>query len=292
MYDMKGKVVMVTGTARKKGIGRAIALRLAEEGADIVVNDRYIPPELYPEWEKQEGWKGLDSLVEEIEAISGQALGVTANITVKEEVGQMVVKAIDRFGQIDILVNNAGLHSHSSLPGVLDSHPLLEMSEDVWNRYLGVNIGGALLVSQAVVKHMKERGQGGKIINISSIQGMRATRNGAHYSVSKRGLIALSEIMALEWAPYKINVNVICPSSIPTMAVEGRGKVILESMHDDGLTEEEAIARMYQSSLERIPLGRLGSPEDISNMVAFLASNQSDYITGETINVNGGALLG
>jgi len=292
MYDMKGKVAMVTGTSRKKGIGRVIALRLAQEGADMVVTDQYIPPELYPEWEKQEGWKGLDSLVEEIEALGRQALAVTTSINVKEEVEQMVAKAIDRFGHIDILVNNAALHSHSSVPGVLDSYPLLEMTEDVWNRYLGVNIGGALLVSQAVVKHMKERGQGGKIINISSRAGKRASRNGAHYSVSKRGLIGLSEVMALEWAPYKINVNVVCPGSVPTMAVEGRGKVILESMHDEGLTEEEAIARMYQSSLERIPLGRLGSPEDISNMVAFLASNQSDYITGETISVNGGSLLG
>jgi len=257
-----------------------------------VVNDQFIPPELYPEWEKQEGWKGLDSLIEEIEALGRQALAVTTSINVKEEVEQMVAKAIDRFGQIDILVNNAALHSHSSVPGVLDYYPLLEMTEDVWNRYLGVNIGGALLVSQAVVKHMKERGQGGKIINISSRAGKRASRNSAHYSVSKRGVIALSEVMALEWAPYKINVNAICPGSVPTMAAEGRGKVILKLMQDEGLTEEEAIARHYQSRLERIPLGRLGKPEDISKMVAFLASNQADYITGEAISVNGGSLLG
>ncbi|MFH0813248.1 MAG: 3-oxoacyl-ACP reductase family protein [Pseudomonadota bacterium] len=284
MYDLKGKVAIVTGAARKRGLGRAIALRLAEEGGDVVVHGRYRPPDLCPEWEKREGWKGLDSLVEEIEALGQQALAVTANIAVKEEVDQMVAKAIDRFGHIDILVNNAAFRS------VEYRSPLLELSEDLWNKYLAVNLTGTLLVSKAVVKHMKENGQGGKIINISSVAGKRVQKDNAHYCISKMGIIGLSQAMALEWASYKINVNVICPGSFPTMSAQSRGKQIFDAI-SEGLSEEEAIARHYQSQLGRIPLGRLGSPSEVASLVAFLASNQSNYITGEAISINGGSLL-
>lgn len=285
MYDLKGKVAMITGAARKKGLGRAIALRLAEEGADVVVQGRYRHPEQYPEWEKQEGWKGLDSLVQEINALGRQALAVTADVSVEEEVGQMVAKAIDRFDHVDILVNNAAFRS------IKDKRPLLDLPEDLWNSYLSVNLSGALLVSKAVVRHMKGRGQGGKIINISSLAGKKAIKDYAHYCVSKQALIGLSEGMALEWAPYKINVNVVCPGIFPTMSIQSRGQVIFEAIRR-GLSEEEAIAHHYQKEVERVPLGRLGLPSEVAGLVAFLASNQSDYITGETININGGALLG
>jgi NAD(P)-dependent dehydrogenase (short-subunit alcohol dehydrogenase family) len=284
MYDLKGKVVMVTGAARKKGLGRAIALRLAEEGGDVIVHGRDRSAELCPEWEKQEGWKGLDSLAEEIETLGRQALAVTADIAVKKEVEQMVTKAIDRFGHIDILVNNAAFRS------VEYCAPLLELSEDLWNKYLAVNLTGTLLVSKAVVKHMKEHGQGGKIIHISSVAGQRMHKDNAHYCVSKMGIIGLSQVMALEWAPYKINVNVICPGSFATMSAQSRGKQIFEAIRE-GLDEEEAIARHYKRQLERIPLGRVGSPPEVASLVAFLASNQSDYITGEAIGINGGSLL-
>jgi len=284
MYELKGKVVMVTGAARKKGLGRAISIRLAEEGADVVVQGRYRNPEQYPDWEKQEGWKGLDSLVQEVEALGRQALAVTGNIAVKEEVEQMVDRVINRFGHLDILVNNAAFRS------IKDMHPLLELPEDLWNTYLSVNLSGTLLVSKAVARHMKERGRGGKIINISSLAGKRAIKNFAHYCVSKQALIGLSQVMALEWAPYKINVNVICPGAFPTLSVQSRGAVIFEAIRR-GLSEEEAITQHYRKQIERIPLGRLGLPSEVASLVAFLASNQSDYITGEAININGGALL-
>ncbi len=284
MYDLKGKVAMVTGAARKKGLGRAIAIRLAEEGADVIIQSRYRTPEQYPDWEKEEGWKGLDSLVREIEALGRKALAVTGNVAVKEEVGQMVDRAIDRLGHVDILVNNAAFRS------IKDMHPLLELPEDLWDSYLAVNLSGTLLVSKEVAKHMKERGQGGKIINISSQAGKKAIKNYAHYCVSKQGLIGLSQVMALEWAPYKINVNVICPGVFPTMSIQSRGPVIFEAIRR-GLPEEEAIAQHYQSEVQRIPLGRLGLPSEVASLVAFLASNQSDYITGEAITINGGALL-
>ncbi|MFC1861803.1 SDR family NAD(P)-dependent oxidoreductase [Chloroflexota bacterium] len=285
MYDLKGKVAMITGTARKRGIGRATALRLAKEGADMVIQGRYRPPELRPEWERREGWKGLDSLVEEIEALGRQALTVTGDISVKKEVEQMVAKALDKFGHIDILVNNASLHS------VRDHALIIEMPEEMWNSYLTVNVTGTLLISQAVARHMKEHGQGGKIITISSGQAKSPSKANAHYSVSKLGMIGLSHVMALELAPYKINVNTILPIAV-TLPADGQGEIFTDAVHE-GLTKEEAMARAYpEEGLEqRVPLGRLGSPSETANLVAFLASGQSDYITGQVIACDGGTTL-
>ncbi|MFC1937327.1 SDR family NAD(P)-dependent oxidoreductase [Chloroflexota bacterium] len=269
MYNLKGKVAMVTGAARKRGMARAFVLRLAEEGADIVVQGRYRPPEQCPEWERQEGWKGLDSLVEEVEALGRQAVAVTGDISVKEEVEQMVAKALARFGHIDILVNNAGLHSSE------DRATILDMPEKMWNSYQKVNVTGTLWVSQAVAKHMKEHGQGGKIILISSRGAMRPSKDHAHYSVSKLGMIGLCHCMAIEFAPYKINVNTILPYAI-TLSADGRGKAYLEAIHK-GLTEEEAMAHAYPEGLNR------PAPSDMANLVAFLASSQSDCLTDQVI---------
>jgi len=195
MYDFKGKVAMITGAARKRGIGRATALRLAKEGADIVVVGKYRPPELFPAWEKREGWKGLDSLVEEVVAMGRKGLAVTGDISVKEEADEMVAKAIKKFGHVDILVNGAALHN------VNDNRPLFEMPQDTWNSYLAVNLNGTLYMSLAVARYMKERGQGGKIINISSAK--FPGKDNPQYSVSKAAMTRLSQVMALQWPPTK-----------------------------------------------------------------------------------------
>ena len=289
MYDLRGKVALVTGAARMKGIGQAIAFRLACDGADIVVNGRYRSPESYPEWEQRAGWRGLDSLVENIEKLGRQALAVTADISQKKEVEEMVTRALDRFGHIDILVNNAALH------GVKDNCPLTDLSEDIWNRYLSVNLTGTFLVSQAVARHMKECGAGGRIVNISSNSAKRPTLERVHYCTSKAGMIMLTQVTALELAPYRINVNVICPGPILTWEPEHQGKLIFQQI-EQGLTEEQAVARVYETPvyrqyLERIPQGRLGSVYEIANMIAFLASGESDFITGQVLGVDGGEFI-
>ncbi|MFC1937324.1 SDR family NAD(P)-dependent oxidoreductase [Chloroflexota bacterium] len=271
MYNLKGKVAMVTGTARKKGMGRAFVQRLAEEGADIVVQSRYRPPEEYPEWEKMEGWKGLDSLVEEVEALGHQAVAVTGDICVREEVEQMVAKALARFGHIDILVNNAGLHSSE------DRDRILDMPEEKWNSYMTTNVNGTLWMSQAVAKSMKEHGQGGKIILMSSSAALHpaSEAHGAYYGISKLAMLGLCHCMAAEFAPYNINVNTVLPAAI-TLPVDGRGIKYMEGIHK-GLGEEEAMAYAYPEGLNRPPASAM------ANLVAFLASSQSDCLTDQII---------
>ena len=271
MYKLNGKVVLVTGAARKSGIGRAAALRLAGEGADVVVVGRYRPFELFPEEEKAEGWHGLESLVSEIEAKGRQALAITADVTLNQEVSQMVELALSKFGRIDILVNNAGV-AHGLIP-------LVDLDEDRWKEIIAINLTGPFLCSKAVAKSMIERGGGGKIINISSRAGRQGISGLGAYSASKFGLIGLTQVLALELAPYKINVNAICP-----------GQTTTDMARQDypGLTWKEIGKRLTEDHVTHIPLGRLGTPEDVVNVIVFLASSETDYMTGQAINVTGG----
>ena len=271
MHELSGKAALVTGAARKRGLGRAAALRLAEEGADVVVVSKYRPPELLPEDEKAEGWGGLESVVAEIEARGRQALAINADISISQEVKQMVELALSKFGKINILVNNAAIMPKPT--------PLVDLDEETWERIIAINLTGPFLCSKAVAKSMMEQGEGGKIINISSQGGRQGAPGLSAYSASKFGLIGLTQVLALELAPYKINENAICPG--PTITN-------LTKTARPGLTWEETINRVTAQYAPNIPLGRLGTPEDAANVVAFLASSKADYMTGQAINISGG----
>lgn len=281
MYDLDGKVALVTGTSNKRGIGCAIALRLAREGADVVVTGRYRADDDFPEWEREEGWHGIDSLAAEIESLGRQSLAVAADVTSSQDVNVLVQKAVQKFGKIDILVNNAATTFGASGPV-----PVIELSEDKWKRSIDVNLTGVFLVCKEVVKNMVPR-RSGKIINISSIDGKLGKALRSNYCSSKFGVIGLTQSLALELAPYNINVNAVCPGSIVTWGSRG-GREIYGAIKQ-GLSEEEAISKILGTG--QIPLGRLGKPEDVANFVAFLASSQSDYITGQSINVCGGRMI-
>jgi meso-butanediol dehydrogenase/(S,S)-butanediol dehydrogenase/diacetyl reductase len=282
MYDLGGKVALVTGTSSRKGIGCGIALKLAQEGADVVVTDKYIADKDIPVWDREAGWFGLESLVKEIEAMSRRALAVTADVSNSEQVNVMVEQALKKFGKIDILVNNAAISF-----GVSGSVPIMEMGEDAWNRSIAVNTTGVFLVCKAVVKNMIERCTG-KIINISSISGKVGFAKKTAYVTSKFGVNGFTQALALELAPYHINVNAICPSGIASWG--GRGGREMYQTIKQGFSEEEAASRVYNSDCS-IPIGRTGKPEDVANIVAFLASSEADYITGQAINVNGGRMV-
>lgn len=285
MYNLGGKVAMVTGTSNKRTIGRSLALRLAREGADIVTTDKYKAPEDFDSWDKKEGWRGLDSLVEEIEALGCRALAVHADLTSSREVDEMVGMTVKKLGRIDILVNNAGLTSRDIGPT-----PVVDMREEVWVKTIAVNLTGTFLMCRAVARQMIKQGQGGKIINMSSILGKTAAPCQAPYTASKFGVIGLTQTLALELAPHKINVNAVCPGLIASWAT--RGQAYNEAV-SQGLSEEEAITKVdsERGSIQRIPLGRTGRLDDVANVVAFLASAQSDFMTGQAINVTGGALM-
>jgi NAD(P)-dependent dehydrogenase (short-subunit alcohol dehydrogenase family) len=291
VYDLGGKVALVTGTGNRHGIGRAIAVRLAREGADVVVNDRPLPPDAMP-WGNQQAWRGAASVAEEIRAMGRRSAVVTADVTDRRQVEAMVETVVADFGHIDILVNNAKYLEPIDEDGGTSKTRVIDMTEEMWAGTLAVNLTGPLLMCQAVAKRMIAQGTGGKIINIASLKGKRGKDGRSAVCASKGGLIRLTETLALELGPYNINVNSICPGATVTFGTSGKA---LAAALAAGMSEEEAVEELYVKS-GRYPkmgaLGRPGRPEDQANMAAFLASAEADFITGQSINVCGGQLMG
>ena len=279
MYDLSGKVAVVTGAGGRHGIGRAIATRLAREGADVVVTD--IPQSLdaiRPQ-DRAEGWEGLPSVVQEIEAAGRQALGLFSDAADSGQVEEMVGQVLARFGHIDILVNNAG-----SRPG-RDRVPVVELTEDAFDEVMRVNVRGTYLCSRAVARHMIARQQGGKIIIISSGAGKRGIARYAVYCASKFALVGFTQALAQEMAPHRVNVNAICPGLVDTERVD----FIAAALAAEGQSAEEHRAMMVRERSTRVPMGRIAQGEDIARLAAFLSSAESDYMTGLSISVSGGS---
>ena len=273
MYDLDGKIAIVTGAAGRRGFGRAIANRLAKEGADVAIVDKYaVPPR---DEDSTGGWKGLDSVLEEIRAFDRQSLAITCDIAQSNEVDAMVKTILDKFGRIDILVNNAGVHIWGN-------------SDEDWHRNISVNLTGAFYCARAVSRVMIQRNRGGKIINISSTQGKEGRGQGdVGYVASKFGVVGITQDLALELAPYQINVNAVCPGGASTDIGSDHIKSVAQSK---GISVQEAKERWLSARIASISLGRIAEPQDIASMVAFLASSEADFITGQSINVNGGLL--
>lgn len=247
---LRDRVAIVTGARR--GIGGAIAIALAEEGVTIVVSD--IDQE------------DCEKVVAEIEGRGGKALAIRCDVSSRAEVENMVRRTVAVFHRIDILVNNAG---------IITFKPFLELTEEEWDKTLSVNLKGQFLCAQAAAREMI-RNRWGRIINISSISSGGcgiAYPLVAHYTASKGGIIALTEALALELTPHGINVNTICPGAIDTEMAKG--------VKESG---------QLKQVLARIPKGRLGQPEDIANLAVFLASEESDYVSGAAIVIDGGWL--
>ena len=278
MYDLTGKVAVVTGAAGRRGIGRAIALRLAQEGANVVVTDIRSSLEAIRPEDRQAGWQGLPSVVGEIESMGRQSLGLISDVSDSAQVADMVGQTLDRFSRIDILVNNAG-----SRPG-RDRVPVVDLEEDAFDEVMRVNVRGAYLCSKAVARHMVQRGGGGKIIIISSGAGKQGRASFAAYSASKFALIGFTQALAQELGPHGINVNAICPGLVDTE----RTDFIAAALAPQGESTEEYRAMMIRERGGTAPLGRVAMADDVARMAAFLASSESDYQTGLSISVSGG----
>ena len=279
MYNLNGKVALVTGAGGRHGIGRAIATRLAREGADVVVTDIPESVTAIRAEDRAEGWEGLPSVVKEIEAEGRQALGIFSDVSDSAQVDDMVKQALDRFGKIDILVNNAG-----SRPG-RDRVLVVDLEEDAFDEVMRVNVRGTYLCSRAVARHMVARGGGGKIIIISSGAGKRGIARYAVYCASKFALVGFTQALAQEMATHKVNVNAICPGLVDTERVD----FIAAALAAEGESAEEHRALMVQERSTRVPMGRIAQGGDIANMAAFLSSAESDYVTGLSISVSGGS---
>ena len=280
MGDLKGKVALVTGASGWRGFGRAMALRLARDGADVVVTD-HPQARMTPE-ATQAGWKGLSSVVEEIQALGRQGLAANADITSGSDVEAMVNQALGRFGKIDILVNNA------ATPGPGRSQ-LVDTDIELFERILKINLTGTFLVTKAVAKSMIQKAAGGKIIMISSINSKNGFPGLGAYNISKSGQNTLGQTLALELAQYKINVNTICPGRFLT---DIDFPIIEKIAKEKGVSFDEArklMPKAYEAN--SVPLGRRGNVEEIAAYVAFLASSEADYITGQTVNMCGGVVM-
>lgn len=276
MKTLEGKVAMVTGAAVKRGIGRGVVLRLAGEGADIVVVDKYATPQgIFPE---DEGWGGLHAVVTEVEAMGRKGLAVQADISSRQEVDSAVAETMNKFGKIDILVHCAAVRGPIGIP-------LATLSESAWRSVIDVNLTGAFFISAAVAEKMIEKEDGGKIIFLSSIAGNRGISGSGAYSASKWGVIGLAKSMALELAKYKINVNTINPGTFDTQLRDANYVKLAKA---EGISVDEFRRKFDAQMSAKVPLGRMGLPEDIANLVLFLATDQSSYLTAQAIDIDGG----
>jgi glucose 1-dehydrogenase len=245
---LQGKKAVITGSGR--GIGRAIAVRLAREGADIVINDLDV------------SGPAKESLAA-VEAAGGRGVLIRADVSRTEDARRLIDEAVRLLGPLDILVNNAGIEKHA---------PFVEVSEADYDHVLDVNLKGPFFVTQAFVRHLLAAGRPGRIINISSVHAEMPFPGFSTYCLSKGGMQLLTRDLAVELGPHGIAVNGIAPGAI--------GTEINRALLDDKLRVERL--------LKQIPLGRMGKPEDVAGLVAFLASPDADYVTGATYYVDGG----
>ena len=277
MYNLNGKVALVTGAGGKNGIGRAIAIRLAKEGADVAVNDITE----HPYAADRPDWQGLPDLVREIETMGQRAISVVADVGDAQQVRRMVDQTVAHFGKIDILVNNAG-----TLAGK-DRVPVVDLAEEDWDRVQRVNVKGVFLCSQAVARHLIAQGAGGKIINLSSVTGKRGSARFAAYSASKFAVIGFTQCLAHELAPYQVNVNAICPGLVDTERMGHLASVLMP----DTLSADAQLSEYTTRSESAVPFGRLAEGADVAKMAAFLASDEAAYLTGVSITVSGGSVM-
>ena len=276
MYDLAGKVAVITGVGRPLGIGRATALRFAREGTRLVIAD------LGPATPQAKSdvigvAPDLDRVAAEVRDAGAEVLPVPADVSNKHDVDALVQRAIGHFGQIDIMVCNAAILSDRNAKAT-------ELSEAIFDRVLAVNLKGTFLCAQAAARHMIERRRGGKIITVGSRAARRGMANLIAYSASKFGVIGLTQSFALALAPHGIRVNCVCPGAVDTdMSALNHEERALQLR----VSLEEARAHAAQ----QIPLGRLTTADDVAKAIVWLASSETDHITGQALNVNGGSLM-
>ena len=282
MGTLDGKVALITGAGGMKGIGRATALKLASQGADLVLSDLQRSPEDLPPQELQQQWRGIESVAQEVEALGRRCLKVWCDLTKSEQIEAMVQQAAVQYGHLDILVNNA-----RAIIG-RDRVPVTELREDVWQHFLAVNTTAVFLCTKWAGQVMVRQGQGGRIINIASDAAKRASAMGAAYSASKFAVLGLTQAAALDLAPYQITVNAVCPGPVNTDRLSYWERAQADAR---GQSLEEFRAGIVAERGKATPLGRIAESEDVAHLVAFLASEDASFITGQAYNVNGGLLF-
>ncbi|MFN7553145.1 MAG: SDR family NAD(P)-dependent oxidoreductase [Pseudomonadota bacterium] len=274
MYpDLAGKVALITGAGRAKGLGEAMARRLAAEGCRVVITDigRARGPEMPVTAVGTD--EEMSKVAGSIRADGGECSAMALDVLEEDQVRAVVAATVERYGSLDILVNNAGI-------GYL-MKPILEMTLAEWDAVLGVNLRGAFIATKYAAEQMVRQGRGGRIVNIASQAAKSGFPFASAYCSSKHGLVGLTRVTAIELGRHGITCNAICPNHVTTGLGAWQNEYFSKAL---GMTMEQYLTAMKG----RIPLGRAGLPEDTASACAWLCSAQAQYVTGESMNVSGG----
>jgi 3-oxoacyl-[acyl-carrier protein] reductase len=270
LTGFEGKVAVVTGAGRMRSIGRPIAVELARAGCDVVLTGTGRAPDRYPDDEKAAGWRDIDSVADEVRALGRRAYAVVSDVSDVEAVEALAVQVMQELGRVDFVVNNAGAARGA------DRVPVVDLDPAVWRNVIDVNLNGTFYMSHVFGRILVEQGDGGAIVNISSIGGKWMAARTAAYAASKAGIHAMTAAMAQEIGPSGVRVNAVCPGIIDTYRM-------------DDVPRGDA---WNQLVAKQIPLGRAGTGEDVAWLVAYLCSEQGSWITGQFYTVDGGTLPG
>ena len=268
MGELDGKVAIVTGAGRLRGIGRACAVALAGLGADVVVTGTGRDPASFPPDEKAVNWRDVESTAEQVRELGRRALTLTVDVSDSGDVQAMVDRTLEEFGRIDILMNNAAFARGP------DRVPILDLDDDIFQKVVDIKIGGTYLCTKAVARELIRQGEGGKIVNVSSVAGKRGSPNTLAYNAANFAVVGMTQSMARELGPHGINVNCVCPGAVDT-----------HRMDDVGRGEE------WEDLARNTPIGRNGTDEEIGEFMAYLCTEAASWIQGQSINLNGGTVM-
>lgn len=250
-----------------RGIGHAAAVVLARMGADVVMTGTGRDPATFPDDEKAAGWQDIQSVAAEVQELGRRALPVVVDITGASQVQSLVDRTVSELGRLDIIVNNA------AAPYGADRVPVIDLEEELMRRVIDVKLIGTYLCSRAAARQMIRQGDGGRIVNLSSTAGKRGNANTAAYNAANFAVDGFSQALAKELAEHNITVNCVCPGLIETARMDplGRGDV-------------------WDGRIQQIPMGRVGTYEEVGELIGYLCSPRAGYITGQAININGGTV--
>ena len=265
--ELSGKIAIVTGAGRMRGIGLATAVILARMGSNVVVTGTGRNPDTFPHDEKDVGWRDIDSTVEEIQANGVRGLPLIVDVSREKDVRRMIDSTVDEFGRLDIIVNNA------AAPYGPDRVPVLDLTADVFKDVIDIKLMGTIYCSKAAARQMVKQGEGGRIVNLSSTMGKSGHANTSAYNAANFAVDGFTQALAKEMAAHAITVNSVCPGLTETSRMDPMGR---EDRWDE--------------RLRGIPMNRVGTDEEVGELIGFLCSPRAAYITGQSVNVNGGAL--
>ena len=265
--ELSGKVAIVTGAGRMRGIGRATAVILARMGSNVVVTGTGRNPDTFPHDEKDVGWRDIDSTVEEIQANGVRGIPLVVDVSSEMDVRRMIDSTIEEFGRLDIIVNNA------AAPYGPDRVPVLDLTADVFKDVIDIKLMGTFYCSKAAARQMVKQGEGGRIVNLSSTMGKSGQANTSAYNAANFAVDGFTQALAKEMAAHAITVNSVCPGLTETSRMDPMGR---EDRWDE--------------RLRGIPMNRVGTDEEVGELIGFLCSPRAAYITGQSVNVNGGSL--